>query len=274
MFTICAYALDFGFTYVYRNSSPQNKVQYISSLKNQKLDYIFIGSSRVENSVIPEIIEEKTKKRTINLGVQGATIKDLVFITKLLNDLNISYKKVFFQLDYKINDVDQYSKKFQTELYPFIGINELIDNYVFDNNLNKFELKYLPFYKYNIASQNLGFRNIMLTVLKIKKTVHKSQGYMPLNGSEKMTFEILPKYNSNNKYLTELLKTKKASFFSCPLFSTISKNNYFDDLKNTITDFKDLSSSVVKKELFKDSYHLNNDGAIVFTNILIDKLKL
>lgn len=271
---ISAYALDFGFTYVYRNSPPQNKAQYIASLKNQEFDYVFIGSSRVENSVIPEIIEQKTNKKTINLGVQGATTKDLVFIINLLKNLNVDYNKVFFQLDYKINDVNEFSKKFQTELFPFLGTNEMIDSYVFDNCKDKNAIKYMPFYKYNVAFHNLGLRNVILTVFNFKRKIDENNGYVPLFGSGKMNTELLPKFTAKNQYLSELIKTKKASFFSCPLFLSISKNNYFDDLKTTIPTFNDFSSSVVKEEFFKDSYHLNHNGAIVFTNILIEKLKL
>lgn len=274
MLVVSAYALDFCYTYVYRNSATQNKAQYICSLKSQKFDYIFIGSSRVENSVISAEIEKKTNKKTINLGVQGATIKDLVFITKLLKDLNVDYEKVFFQLDYKINDVDEYSKKFQTELFPFLGTNELIDEHVFNNYENKFELKYMPFYKYNIAAQNLGLRNIILTVFDFKRKVDKTKGYNPLEGSEKKIKELLPRYNSENKYLADLIKTKNASFFSCPLFSSIKTNSYFEDLKTTIPTFYDFTNSIKKEVFFKDSYHLNDKGAVVFTNILIEKLKL
>lgn len=271
---VCAYALDFGFTYVYKNTSSQNKAQYINSLKNQKFDYVFIGSSRVENSVIPEIIEQKTNKKTINLGVQGATTKDLVFITSLLKNLNVSYDKVFFQLDYKINDVNEYSKKFQTELFPFLGTNKIIDSYVFNNCKDKNAIKYMPFYKYNVAFHNLGLRNIVLTIFDFKRKIDVNKGYAPLYGSGKMNTELLPKFTAKNHHLNKLITTKNAIFFSCPLYSSINKNHYFDDLKKTIPTLNDFSNNIKEKEFFKDSYHLNNIGAVTFTNILIEKLKL
>ena len=271
---LCAYTLDFCFTYVYKNTSPQNKAQYINSLKNQKFDYIFIGSSRVENSVIAEEIEKQTNKKTINLGVQGATTKDLVFVTNLLKNLNVDYNKVFFQLDYKINDRNEFSKKFQTELFPFLGTNEIIDSYVFNNCKDKTAIKYMPFYKYNVASHNLGLRNIILTVFNFKLKINENNGYIPLYGSGKMNTELLPKFNAKNQYLDKLITTKNAVFFSCPLYSSININNYFYDLKRTLPALNDFSNSIKKKEFFKDSYHLNNNGSVAFTNILIEKLKL
>jgi hypothetical protein len=274
VFILCAYTLDFCFTYIYNITSPQNKAQYIISLKNKKFDYIFIGSSRVENSVIALEIEKKTNKKTINLGVQGATIKDLVFITNLLTELNVKYEKLFFQLDYKINDINEFSKKFQTELFPFLGTNKIIDSYVLNSRKDKIAIKYMPFYKYNLASHNLGFRNIFLTVFNFKREINKNNGYVPLYGSGEMKTELLPKFNSKNQYFNKLITTKKAVFFSCPLFSTINRNNYFYDLKRTLPALNDFSNSIKERVFYKDSYHLNNNGSVVFTNILIEKLKL
>jgi hypothetical protein len=274
MLVISAYALDFGFTYTYGFASPKTKVQYLRSLKNQKFDYIFIGSSRVENSIIPAIIEQKTNKKTINLGVQGATTQDLVFIMDLLEDLNVTYGKVFLQLDYKINDVNQFSKKFQTELFPFLGTSKIIDSYVFATNKDKNALKYIPFYTYTVASQNLGLRNVVLTLFNLEHKITKNKGYVALYGSEKMNVEILPQYVSKNRYLDQLLLTKKAVYFSCPLYSSIQTHSYFDQLKTSIPGFTDFTGSISKKTLFKDSYHLNHDGAVVFTNLIIQKLKL
>ena len=39
------------------------KFQNIRALKNKSIDYVFLGSSRVENVIMPNIIEKKTKKK-------------------------------------------------------------------------------------------------------------------------------------------------------------------------------------------------------------------
>ena len=200
---------------------------------------------------------------------------DLVFILDLMGSLKITYNTVFLQLDYKVNDVTDYSKKFQTELFPFLGTNAVIDSYVLATNREYHILKQVPFYKYIVASQNLGVRNVVLTLLNFKPILISNKGYVPLQGSTaQMKSEILPKFVSKNRYLDQLLLTKKAVYFSCPLYSSIQTHSYFDQLKTSIPVFTDFTGSISNKTLFKDSYHLNHDGAVVFTNLLIQKLKL
>ena len=69
--------LDYTYTTVYQHSTPRNKFQYLFQLKPQKIDYVFLGSSRVENSIIPNEIEKKTNKKAMNLGFQAAKMQDI-----------------------------------------------------------------------------------------------------------------------------------------------------------------------------------------------------
>ena len=70
------YLLDTLYTYVYKNSIPRNKVSYLLSLNDKKIDYVFLGSSRVDNNIIAKVIETETGKIAINFGVQGAKLDD------------------------------------------------------------------------------------------------------------------------------------------------------------------------------------------------------
>jgi len=57
------FLLDILYTYVYNNSFPRNKTQYILSLKEgEKLDYVFLGSSRVENSIVSKTYRKNNNK--------------------------------------------------------------------------------------------------------------------------------------------------------------------------------------------------------------------
>ena len=101
---IALFLLDNLYTYVYNNSFPRNKTQYILSLKEgEKLDYIFLGSSRVENSIISSEIERLTGKRTINLGTQGARLDDMNIFLRLLIEKKVKIKRLFIQVDYIYN---------------------------------------------------------------------------------------------------------------------------------------------------------------------------
>lgn len=71
---VCTFILDFIYTKTYSNCIPRTKFQYLRLQKNKSFDYIFLGSSRVENSVVSNLIEEKTGKTSINLAMQGSNL--------------------------------------------------------------------------------------------------------------------------------------------------------------------------------------------------------
>ena len=278
---VCAYALDFGFTYVYKNASPQSKVQFINSLKNQKFDYIFIGSSRVENSVIAEEIEKKTNKKTINLGIKGLKLKDMSYIIKILKGYNVSYQKMFIQIDYSFNHEEESSKFFSFELLPFCGSSNLIiDAYLKNTNENFLFYKYIPFVKYTNSDQLIGFRKI-ISSLKNKPSAFKlNKGYQPLYGCSSRKLEKIPnKANKTNKYFCQIntfAKSKNLNviYFSAPVSLKSENLNYFDELKKNVPQLHNFHNVISEDKYFYDKLHVNHDGALAFTNVLIEKLKL
>lgn len=277
----CAYVLDFGFTYVYKNATPQNKVQYINSLKNQKIDYIFIGSSRVENSVIAEEIEKKTNKKTINLGIKGLKLKDMSYIIKLLKDYNVSYEKIFIQIDYSFNHEEESSKFFGFELLPFCNSsNPIINEYLESTNESYLQYKYIPFFKYTGSDQLIGFRKVFSS-LKNKPSIFKSsKGYEPLYGFSSRKLEKIPNSaNKENKYFSEInnfIKSKNLNviYFSAPVSLKSENLEYFDKLKKNVPQLHNFHNVIAEEKYFYDKLHVNHDGAIAFTNVLIEKLKL
>lgn len=281
VFIISAYVLDFAFTYVFQHSQPYTKAQYIHTLKNQKFDYIFMGSSRVENSVIPEIIEQKTNKKTLNLGMSALKLKDMIFILKLLKEYNITYKKIFIQVDYSYNFQEDFSKFFSSELLPYANTsNKEINNYLAATNKNYFFLKNIPFLKYSNSEQLIGFRKIFLSSLKRTTIFSKNKGYKAIFGSSTHEIQKMPNFIiESNKYQVEIdnfAKKEKLNinYFSTPVSLNTSNLNFFDKLKSNIPSLTNFHNVIAEGKYFNDNCHLNDEGAIVFTNILIEKLKL
>lgn len=281
LFVISTYVLDFAFTYVFMHSQPYTKAQYIHSLKNQKFDYIFMGSSRVENSVIPEIIENKTNKKTLNLGMSALKLKDMIFMLKLLKEFNIKYNKIFIQVDYSYNKQEEYSRFFSSELLPYASSsNKVMDDYLKVTNQNYVFLKHVPFLKYSNSDQLIGFRKIFLSSLKRTTIFSKNKGYKAIFGSSTKVIEEMPNYIiENNKYQIEIdnfAKKEKinVNYFSTPVSSNTKNLNFFDKLKVNIPTLSNFHNVIAEEKYFNDNCHLNDDGAVVFTNILIEKLKL
>ena len=76
---IVSLAFDLVYTHIYKNSNPRSKFQYFRSLKDTKINYIFLGSSRVDNGIVPSIIEDKTNKSCLNLEFQYSHISDIYY---------------------------------------------------------------------------------------------------------------------------------------------------------------------------------------------------
>lgn len=278
---LCVSALDFVYTSVYKNTTPQNKVQYIHSLKNRKFNYIFIGSSRVENSVISQQIENKTKKTTINLGVKGLKLKDMSYIIKLLHKNNVLFDIIFIQLDYSYNYEEDYSKFFSFELLPFCySSDSSVDVYLKSTNKKYFYYKYIPFLKYIDSDELVGFRKVIASLKNKTSIFELNKGYVPIYGTSYINKEKIPNHvNVKNKYFKEIdffLKksNQRVVYFSAPV--TLSTNNldYFNKLKIVVPNLCNFHDVISNQFYFQDNLHLNSDGAVIFTNILIDQLKL
>jgi hypothetical protein len=260
---------------------PQNKVQYINSLKNRKINYIFIGSSRVENSIVSNQIEKKTNKSTVNLGVRGLRLKDAICIVKLLNYNNVSYDKLFIQLDYSFNYESEFSKFFNFEILPYYNsTNFIIDEYIKSTNEKYLFYKYIPFYMYTQSDELIGFRKILSALFTSISNFEKYNGYEPLEGVSTRQSELIPsevvKKNKDFVELNVLLKSLKTEvvYFSTPISIECSNQQYFDKLKKVVPSLKNFHNVIKNKEYFFDNLHLNNEGAQQFSDILIKELNL
>jgi len=147
-------------------------------------DYIFLGSSRVENDIVPDLIEAKTGKKAVNLGFQASKLADVYFVLQLLDEYQIKYKKVFIQVDYIFNLEKAYSNVLGYEILPFINENESISKHCqLNDSANFWANKNIPFYRYGFTSQKNGMREIILNLLKKKTKTSVNKGFEPLEGS-------------------------------------------------------------------------------------------
>lgn len=281
MLTISAYALDLFYTNIFKEASPRTKFQNLRALKNQTVDYVFLGSSRVENGVSPKIIENTTGKTTVNLGFQASKIADIYLILQLLDEYHINYKKAFIQIDYIYNIENGFSNVLAYEMLPFINENQLIANHSQRNGQSNYWCnRYVPFYRYSITSQKIGLREIIMNMLKKPTSITKNKGFDPLSGqfsggnyslpkniiSENKYFDLIQDYSLNNK--------KDVTFFIAPFRISDNDFSFVQKLKTKVKGLKDFSNALPNNKYFQNNSHLNQVGAEAFTYILIDKLKL
>lgn len=281
MLAISAYVLDYFYTNVFEKALPRTKFQNIRALENESIDYVFLGSSRVENGISPEVIKNKTGKNVMNLGFQASKMSDIYLILQLLDEYKIKYKKAFIQVDYIFNIENGFSNVLSYEILPFIHENELISNHCqLNDKINFWRNKYLPFYRYSITSQKIGIREIFSNLMRKKTPILENKGYSPLyghfsGGNYTLPETILPKNKYYDSMVNYSLKNKKEIiFFTAPFRILNNDFSFVQKLETKIPGLKNFSNELVDNKYFENNNHLNHQGAIAFTTILIEKLKL
>lgn len=275
---ICiAYMLDFLYSYVYTNNKViRNKVQFVFQNKNTSYDYIFLGSSRVENHINTNYIEKNTGKRSLNLGVSGQDLSETFLMLKLLKSNNISAKKYFIQIDenFEIKKV----KSFLGASYfmPFIK-DETIKTHLKEYDQDFIYDYYIPFYKYLNYGYVIGYREFLLNIFK-KKRKHEffvGQNKTSSNSNAQSSFKNT--YNINNKLMNDIF-----NFVNENNFELISFTAPYYNSKNT-QEFEKITKnynihlyidSIPQVHFFKDKDHLNTQGANKFTKMLIRDFNL
>jgi hypothetical protein len=280
---VALYLLDMLYTAIYKNSFPRNKTQFILSLKEgEKLEYVFLGSSRVENSIVSTEIEKLTGKRTINLGTQGARLDDMNIFLRLLIDKKIKIEKLFVQIDYIFNH-ESSSDIVRSQALPYIRNNKVIKGYLKRVDSTYIKNYYIPFYRYATNDYRLGIREFFASSVNKKSKVDFDDGFVPLFGvmskNDLGAAELPKSILKFNKSIIEIdslcqVNNIKVIYFCAPFCSRLKTNDYLVKLKDKLPNFKDFSSSVPNDSLFQNCSHLNKNGAEFFTKIIVNSLNL
>lgn len=273
LFTISV-ILDLGYTYVFKKSIPRNKIRYAFSLKNKHYDALFLGSSRVNNTIVTSEFK-KENLNVLNMGISGASLGDNYWTLKLLKENNVTFDKVFIQIDYLYNQGGvSFSEANKTTLLPLVrekrveGIFKNIDN-DFSKNY------YIPFYRYMKNSYRIGFREFVSSLLSKKSRIALDDGYTPLYGVSKLKEASLPKeIKESSKVYSELNNLVismglEPIYFISPYCSKLIDNRFIQKLNEKVSNFHDYSREIRNDEFFHDCGHLNDKGARLFTLVLV-----
>lgn len=271
---VSLYLFDSIYTYGYHHGTPRNKISYLMQSKNDTIDYIFIGSSRVDNTVNADMISSITGNSAINLGFQGAKTDDYLIILKLLKDKNIHSKLIFIQVDYVYN-IDGNSEILKSEFMPFIN-NEVISEITKERDPEYFELKYIPFYRYLKYDYKIGFREFFNSISGKKNRINLKNGYFPKYGNTNQKLSsTLPDHiisqNSNINKINAFAKKNNFSiiYFMAPFCPKTKNLDYSKKLESKLPSFLDYSHIFPNQEdYFYNCSHLNDLGATEFSKIL------
>lgn len=267
--------LDRTYTYIFENGEPRSKFQYMLQSKKH-YDVAFFGSSRTENHLDCNLITELTGKSCANFGISGSSIGDMLVLMKLAKNRQLTFNKVFMQVDYNYNNagITDYLKAI---LVPFIG------NPAVKEQLHKYNVdliyESIPFYRYMKFDKAIGIRELYASFLKRKTNIDLELGFSPKQGIGDQVAGSFPETIKNtSEELDQMIKlykntNTKIEFFTAPYCKAIKNRDFINKvqlkvpgLHNYINIFDD------KDEYFFDCGHLNGAGAEVFTKILAKDL--
>jgi hypothetical protein len=263
---------DALYTAIFTAAPPRTKTKYIIGLKDERIDYIFLGSSRVRNSIVTKIVEDETSKKALNLGIDGAKPDDVFLQLKLLVHNNIQFEKIFIQVDYTYNDIGP-SAIVGSEALPFIRSNEVIGEQMCAHP--KFNAYYyVPFYRYQDNDYAIGFRTALLHIVDRKK-INFADGFDPREDTFTDIAKPLPdtivKLNPTFNKIQAFCQRHNIDvvYYTAPYCDNFSDSRFSDLLKQKIPQLRDYSKALTEKKYFRDCRHLKTAGAEIFTRMLI-----
>ena len=248
-----------------------NKVQWVNKIKNKKFDIVFLGNSRVLNSIDVKSLSELSKKSIINLGNDNSGIVEFDLMLNLFFSNNNRGNHLIIELDQGVlNEIEGKSRHLFS---PF--------------NRKHFSIKYfsdfLNYFKFNF---DLGIVNASLSLLKPNYSPYDISGGDVINrtyldNSRKACYRYNDKLPEELKALINFAHThfEKITIITAPYYGVDlacedNREDFKKLLKNNNLNYIDFTEFFLgKKEYFFDNRHLNSKGAKIFNKYLLDVIK-
>jgi hypothetical protein len=259
------YLLIFNFIYtLYFNIFHK---RFKTDIKNKSARYVFFGSSRVFHSININIIDSDTEY--YNMGLDGATPRDIFASLVIYLKSNEVPKRVFIQVDHQSASTDFRSlSKYNFLKFKHLSNSDLTEYYdIYDRILTYFPLYFASKYP------ALSWREIFRSAVKANKVVYDNFGFKSINGEFEVvgsrTPVLLNACWQENRWFKEIDKlcAKRGVgvvYFTSPYFcSKIIKKSSWNNYK----DYSGLFNG--RKDFFSDNIHLNVNGADSFTLFLM-----
>lgn len=266
------------------NSGQTYKVEYISNVSED--DIIILGSSRASHHYIPSIIEDSLGLTCINAGELGCGIIPAYVRYKMIRERHkprLVLYEVTPEYDYLIdNDYSSYLGSLRQYTNKECVKKVYLD---FSDNLESLRV---------ISNMYQNNSRIIMNLKDLKSTSQKNKGYEPL-------YEVINTESQNNnqstghenkdldslkvEYLHKLIEDTRCDsvplvFVISPLFGRCNLPSEYKFIEQLCNELKlplinnfNCSAISDKKEYFQDLEHLNNNGAIFYSEIVSSQLK-
>jgi hypothetical protein len=268
--------LDVVYTVVYFNSPVRNKVNFILNAPPKHYDAIILGSSRAENHIIPELFKRQGLD-IYNFGMSGGSLCEDSLMLKLFFEKGNTVDTILLQVDIQfLYEVP--AEGIQAWFLPYLPFKRTIYNHYEDNTKNVFALAYFPFYRYCKLDSKIGFRELVTALMNIKGKFYDTKGFAPLKEtlSNNKKYDLPLEVCEKNKYYDEIVSASRQNgaqliSFMAPFCSYTNNTDFFSKLKAKVPQLYDYSHIITADSLFSTCGHLNENGAAVFSNMILDK---
>lgn len=275
---IAALLLDMLYTTIISNSTERNKVENVIHTSNKKYDVIFMGTSRANNHFVTKVFEDKGYK-AFNYGMSGSHLFETSLMLKLMLANNYKIKNLILEADLSICN-EKRDEGTTARFMPYIHQNEIIKNH-FKNEADFNQIYYLPFYRYIKFDNKIGFREVYDVTSKKKTNTLHNKGYYPLISKKQgnMKNDISALKPLKNRYYEEIKRickenNIKLTVVMTPMCENTKGLDYFEKVKHLYPEIHNFENVISDDKYFASCGHLNDEGAKIFTKILIDSLKL
>lgn len=266
--------LDLLYTVVYKQTTNRNKISYLYNSKDKNYDVVFLGSSRVNNHLVPKIFNDNGYK-TFNFGVTRSRLEESALMLKLMVERNYKIKNLILQVDLNINTND-HSEAIRSLFMPYLHDSEIIRSHY--KNIPEYnELLYIPFYRYLHYDARVGFREMYYSLIHKKTNVLENEGFNPLQSNPgKMIPADLSKYYPKRNRGYEEIKAicQKNNIhliaITTPMCMSTINRDYFNHIQSVYPEIRRFENAVTDDTYFSTCGHMNKAGAVEFTKVVFN----
>lgn len=271
-----------GMNYVNSHAKGGATKEYYDIINNTTADIIILGSSRAVHHYDPTIISDSLRMSCYNCGNDGNGILNMYGRFKLMSkryNPQIVIYDVYPDNEYFSNNSNI---KDLCGLKPFADSVEVLDIF---RDYDKFEMVKLQSYLYRY---NTSFFQLLNDYIRPEKSGLSIKGFRPMKGVVNYEPAQFVDYKGEidilkTRYLNKLIEDCKNSgttlvFSVSPRLKAVSDSsfNYIKSVckRNGIPFISFYTNEEFRNrtDLFKDSQHLNERGAKIFTTRFVQEL--
>ncbi len=268
--------LDVIFTAIISQSKNRFKIEHVINSKNKIFDVVIMGTSRANNHFVPDLFEKKGLQ-TFNFGMSGSHLFETSLLLKLMLQNNYRIKTLLLESDLSMCN-EKRDEGTTARFMPYLHQNKIIKEH-YKNEQDFFGLYYIPFYRYIKFQHNIGVREMIHVITDKKTNSLENKGYYPLyqNNKGNMSNKIQSLKPLDNKYYKEIKKlcrrnNIKLIVVTTPMCKNTKGIEYFDKVVQLHPEIHNFENFVTDDKYFSSCGHLNDEGARIYTQKVIDSL--